>query len=130
MRIYLDCCCLQRPLDDQAHARIRVESEAVLAVLEAVQTSSDVSLLSSEALEYEIDRIPNAIRRKEVLYMLALADERIEVDEETIRLAEALEALGVKPMDAVHLAVASVTGADYFGTCVLATNRTVRFCSK
>jgi predicted nucleic acid-binding protein len=49
--------------------------------------------------------------------MLALADERIEVDEETIRLAEALEALGVKPMDAVHLAVASVTGADYFGTC-------------
>lgn len=116
MRIYLDCCCLQRPLDDQAYPRIRVESEAVLAIL-AVAQAGEVSLLNSEALEYEIDCIPNAIRRQEVSAMLALADERVELTEEAIRLAESLEASGVKPMDAVHLAVASNTKADYFGTC-------------
>ena len=37
MRIYLDCCCLQRPLDDQTQPRIKVEAEAVLAILSSVQ---------------------------------------------------------------------------------------------
>jgi hypothetical protein len=46
MRIYLDNCCLQRPLDDQTHPRIRVETEAVFAVLAAV-VSGDQQLLSS-----------------------------------------------------------------------------------
>ena len=32
-RIYLDACCLNRPLDDQTQARIRLEAEAVLIVL-------------------------------------------------------------------------------------------------
>jgi len=34
MKLYLDTCCLQRPLDDQRQARIRLETEAILALLE------------------------------------------------------------------------------------------------
>jgi len=34
MKLYLDTCCLQRPLDDQRQARIRLEAEAILALLE------------------------------------------------------------------------------------------------
>lgn len=49
MRLYLDNCCLQRPLDDQTHPRIRVETEAVFAMLAAVQ-AGDQRLVSSEAL--------------------------------------------------------------------------------
>ena len=32
-RIYLDVCCLNRPFDDQAQERVRLESEAVKSVL-------------------------------------------------------------------------------------------------
>jgi len=72
MRIYLDNCCLQRPLDQQTHPRIRVETEAVFAVLAVVQTK-DVVLCNSEALRYEINRIPDATRRFESLSILSLA---------------------------------------------------------
>jgi predicted nucleic acid-binding protein len=116
MRIYFDSCCLQRPLDDQTQPRIRVESEAVLALLNVVQ-SGGIVLLNSEALEYEMRRIPDKMRRNEVIAVLALAEERLELTEATVALAESLEKKGVDPMDAVHLAFASVAKADYFTSC-------------
>jgi predicted nucleic acid-binding protein len=85
MRIYLYICCLQRPLDDQTQPRIRVETEAVLAILAAG--------------------------------ILALSEERIEITDAAERLAESLESRGVGPMDAVHLALASVARVDFFATC-------------
>lgn len=116
MRIYLDCCCLQRPLDDQTQPRIKVEAEAVLVILAAVQ-AGDVVLLNSEALEYEIARIPNARRRNEVLAMLALAKERLKLTKESVTLAESLESVGIMAMDALHLSLASTAKADFFCTC-------------
>jgi predicted nucleic acid-binding protein len=116
MRVYFDCCCLQRPLDDQTQPRIKVESEAVIALLNAVQ-AGDIILLNSESLEYEIGRIPDELRRNEVFAVLALAKERLELTDATVVLAESLETLGVNPMDAVHLALASTANADFFTTC-------------
>lgn len=116
MRIYLDSCCLQRPLDDQTQPRIKVETEAVLAILAAVQTG-DIILLTSEALNYEMQRIPDARRRNEVVAVLALAKERLEITDEVEALAESLESCGIKPIDAVHLALASTAKADFFTTC-------------
>ena len=116
MRIYIDSCCLQRPLDDQTQPRIRVDTEAVLAILAFVQ-AGDLSLLNSEALEYEVSRIPDEVRRKEVMSILALASERLEINDKAEALAESLESRGVRSMDAVHLALASTAKADFFGTC-------------
>ena len=116
MRIYLDCCCLQRPLDDQTQPRIRLEAEAVLAILACVQTG-DVSLLSSEALDYEVSRIPDDARQTEVLGILAQANEYLGISERAEMLAESLENGGIFPMDAVHLALASTAKADFFCTC-------------
>ena len=116
MRVYFDCCCLQRPLDDQTQPRIRVESEVVIALLNAVQ-AGDIILLNSEALEYEVGRIPHDLRRNEVFAVLALAKERIELTDATEVLAESLEKYGIRPMDAVHLALASTAKADFFTTC-------------
>ena len=101
--IYLGSCCLQRPLDDQTQPRIKVETEAVLAILAFVQTG-DLSLLNSEALEYEVSRIPDEVRRNEVMAVLALASERLEIHDEAEARAESLEIRGVRSMDAVHLA--------------------------
>jgi predicted nucleic acid-binding protein len=116
MRIYLDCCCLQRPYDDQTQPRIRVETEAVFAILTGVQ-SGDVTLLGSEALEYELSRIPDAARRHEAMALLSLAAERLVITEDIELLSDLLEQDGIAAMDAVHLAVASCSGADFFVTC-------------
>lgn len=116
MRIYFDCCCVQRPFDDQTQPRIRVETEVMLAILASVQ-AGDVSLLGSEALDYEASRIPNDERRSQVTAILSLTNEHVEMTQEAEILAESLEKDGVFPMDAVHLALASTAGADFFCTC-------------
>ena len=116
MRVYLDNCCLQRPLDNQMLPRIRVETEAVFAVLAAVQVN-ELSLLSSEALQYEVGRIPEEARRTEVLSVLSLASEHLQVTDVVEALALTFEQQGVRPMDAIHLALASIANADFFCTC-------------
>jgi predicted nucleic acid-binding protein len=113
MLIYLDCCCLQRPLDDQTQPRIRVETETALAIPAAAH-SGDLTLLSSEALEYELTRIPDDTRRNEAL---SLAAERLAMTEEMETMADLLESRGIGAMDVVHLAMASCVQADYFVTC-------------
>jgi hypothetical protein len=112
MRVYFDNCCLQRPLDDQTQPRIRVETEAVFALLAAVQ-AGDLSLLGSEALEYKVGCIPDEARQNEVLEVLSLAAERLEVTNEVERLALSFEQQGVQAMDAIHLAIASIAKADF-----------------
>lgn len=116
MRIYLDCCCLQRPSDDQKQPRIRVETEAVLVILAQVQ-SGDITLLNSEALDYELGRIPDVARRSEAMTLLSLAAERLVITKEMELLSDLLEKDGIRAMDAVHLAMASCAGADFFVTC-------------
>ena len=115
MRIYLDTCCLQRPLDDQTQPRIRVETEAVFAILASVQDGG-VTLLTSEALEFEIGRIPDEQRRKEAMAILTLASERLSLSEASEELAESFAKAGLSAMDALHVALAATAGANYFVT--------------
>jgi hypothetical protein len=49
MRIYLDTCSLQRPLDSKTHVRIILEAEAILGIL-ALCESGKIELISSEVL--------------------------------------------------------------------------------
>lgn len=116
MRVYLDNCCLQRPLDNQTQPRIRVETEAVFAVLAAVQ-AKEVALLDSEALHYEISRIPDDARRTEVLALLSLASEHLQITDAVEALALTFEQMGLSAIDAIHLALAATAKADYFCTC-------------
>jgi predicted nucleic acid-binding protein len=116
VRIYLDTCCLQRSLDDQAHPRVKVETAAVFAVLAGVLSGQHV-LLGSEALDYEIARIPDPTRRAEAFSVLTGATEYLRVTAAVETLAFQLEYYGIGAMDAVHLALASVAKVDYFCTC-------------
>lgn len=116
MRVYLDCCSLQRPFDDRSQPRIAVEAEAVLVVL-AMCESGSAKLLSSEPLLYEIALIPDQARKQNALAILRLANEFIEITTEIESLARKLRAKGLKPLDSLHLACAWVVNADYFCTC-------------
>ncbi len=113
--VYLDTCTLQRPMDDQTQARIRVETEAILAIMAVIQ-AGEVRMLGSEVLEYEINRIPDDLRRREALNLLTLAHERLTISQALEIMAETLEKQGVKPMDAIHLALASEYHVDFFVT--------------
>jgi predicted nucleic acid-binding protein len=115
MRIYLDTCCLQRPLDDQTQPRIRVETEAVFATLATVQSGA-IQLLTSEALEFEIGRIPDEQRRREATAILTLASERLVLSDASEQLAESLTLSGLSTIDALHVALAATGKADFFVT--------------
>jgi len=111
--IYLDNCALQRPLDDRAQFRVRVEADAITAVLEAVEAGA-VELLTSAALRAESSRGSHRGRRDFVARTLALAARDARASPEIEALTHAYLAEGLKPFDALHLASAVVTGADYF----------------
>ena len=116
MKIYLDCCSIHRPFDDKSQPRIAVESEAILVILTMCE-SDQLTLISSEALQFEVGRIPDQDRREEALAILKIAKETIELTPELESLAGSLKASGMKPLDALHLASASISKADYFCTC-------------
>ena len=116
MRIYFDCCSLQRPFDDKSHPRIAVEAEAVLVILSLCE-SDHLNLVSSDALLFEIGRIPDKGRKEDALAILKIAKETLELSQETETLARRFEASGLKPLDALHLAFASASKVDYFCTC-------------
>ncbi len=116
MRIYLDCCSLQRPFDDRSQPRIAVEAEAVLVILSFCE-SDRLRLISSDALLLEIGFIPEQNRKDDAYAILKIAKQSLELTPEIEDLARKLEASGLKPLDALHLAFASAAKVDYFCTC-------------
>jgi len=109
--IYLDVCCLNRPFDDQMQERIRLEAEAVLLILARCQ-NREWRLLGSEAIGFEISRIPDEDRRRKVVLLASLADSKVSVTERVERRAMELEELGFKALDALHIACAEDGNAD------------------
>jgi hypothetical protein len=65
MRIYLDTSVLNRPFDNQTQARIHLETEAFLTVLDWV-IAGRFSLINSAVLIFENDVNPFPERQKSV----------------------------------------------------------------
>jgi predicted nucleic acid-binding protein len=116
MRIYLDMCSIQRPMDDHAQLRIRLEAEAVLGIL-ALCEAGEAELLDSEALRLETERNPYPIRRSFAEEALASATDFIIATGVIEQRAAGYIQAGIKPLDALHLASAVESGAAYFCTC-------------
>jgi len=115
MKLYLDACCYNRPFDDQFLDRIRVEAEAVLAILGRVALD-EWQLLGSEALDLEVSRCPDVERRVRVLHLIALVSRSVQVDEAVAQRSHELVGLGLHTFDALHVACAETGGAGVFLT--------------
>ena len=115
MKIYLDNCSLQRPLDSKAQVRIALEAEAVLGILTMFETGK-IELVSSEALRFEIGRNPNMTRQEYALEVLSQAQTFVMLTEAVEKRARQLDLLGLGPLDALHLASAEEAKADYLCT--------------
>ena len=116
MRIYFDNCSLQRPLDDKAQPRILLEAKAI-GEISLLCESGDVTLVSSDVLEIEVERTPQPQRRKAIFKLLTFARDKIALSEEIAHRAEEFETRGIKAFDALHLALAEAGQIDYFCTC-------------
>ncbi|MFL6202097.1 MAG: type II toxin-antitoxin system VapC family toxin [Thermoanaerobaculia bacterium] len=116
MLIYLDNCSLQRPLDRKSNPRIHLESEAVLKILDLLE-SDLVRLVSSEILLLEIERNPEELQRTYALIVLSSAAVHVETGQEVQELATSFDHQGLHPADSLHLASAVHGQADFFCTC-------------
>ena len=105
MKIYLDMCSLQRPLDTKTQLRVAVEAEAVLGIL-ALCESGQAELIASEALAFEGERNPHPVRKRYTLEVLSKATLFVPTDSRVEERARTLHASGIKPLDALHLASA------------------------
>ena len=111
MKVYLDVCCFNRPFDDYAQDRVRLESEAVLTILEHTQ-SGMWAIIGSEVIDIEISKIPDDDLRCKVNILTGMKQKFITVNNDVEIRAKELEKLGFKSFDALHIACAEKGDAD------------------
>jgi predicted nucleic acid-binding protein len=116
MKIYLDMCSLQRPLDTKAQLRVAVEAKAILGII-ALCEAGQAELIASEALVFEIERNPHPVRKRYAVEVLSKAKRFVHADSKVAAQARTFHVLGIKPLDALHLASTVEAQADYFCTC-------------
>ncbi len=116
MKIYLDTCTIQRPLDSKSQLRILLEAEAIQGIIGLFENGS-LELISSDVLIFEINRTTHPIRRDYALQVLSNAKEQITLNTVIQNQADEFVVLGIKTLDALHLASAAWAKADYFCTC-------------
>lgn len=126
MKVYLDACCLNRPFDDQSQFRIRLETEAVLLVLEKFYRR-EWKWIGSDALLSEIRRNPDVENRQRALALLSNTHETVRLTEEILQRAEKFEQAGMGAFDAIHLASAEYAGADVLLTT---DDRLIKTCKR
>jgi predicted nucleic acid-binding protein len=116
MRVYLDTCAIQRPLDDKKHAKVINESEAILKVMAAIQDSK-VELAVSDVLIYETSLAVHPARRQLSEALLELGSISVKISPETTARSHYFALYEIKPMDALHLASAEAADCEFFCTC-------------
>lgn len=115
LRVYLDACSLQRPLDDRTQPRINMEAEAILSFLSFVEVGV-LDWVSSEVLRTELDFMPDPLRRAEAEKFLKLAIETIPLSNTIENLDLQYAQSGIRLFDALHLASASIARVNFFCT--------------
>ena len=115
MKIYLDNCCFHRPFDDQSFLTIRLETEAKLDIQEKIK-SGRLSLGWSYILDFENNANPFIERRKEIQKWKEIAYSLVNETDEILLKMNELTAIGLKPLDALHIACAVSLKCQYFLT--------------
>jgi len=100
----------------QNQIRVIIEAEAILIVLTLCESGA-LELVSSEVLIFEAERTPNVFRKEYIFDVLHQADIFIQINEEIENRAKRLTEIGIKPLDALHLASAEQAQVEYFCTC-------------
>jgi hypothetical protein len=111
----MDVCCLNRPFDDQTQDKIRIETDAILAILSKCM-SAEWQLLSSEVLDIEIENTPDKWKKSKVYELYKLAQEKIRLNDIIVKRAFEIQNAGLRSFDSLHVASAEYSKADIFLT--------------
>lgn len=115
MIVYLDNCAFNRPFDDQSQLRVRLESEAKLAIQAQIRDRA-LELVWSYILDYENEANPFPERRWRVGEWREFASGAVVESETLIAVGRALVHKGFKKIDSLHLACALEGKSELFFT--------------
>lgn len=115
MTVYLDNCAFNRPFDDQSQLRIRLESEAKLAI-QALIRDGKLELVWSYILDYENGANPFPERSWRIGEWTEFASRTIVESEDLLAVANGLSQKGFKKIDSLHLACALAGESELFFT--------------
>ena len=115
MRIYLDNCCYNRPFDDQSQLKVLLESLAKLSIQQKMR-DGELEYVWSTVLDFEIGKSGFIDRTRQILPWANGAVVKVFVNDFIRTRAKDFEAVGVKPVDALHVACAESAGCDWFFT--------------
>lgn len=109
--IYLDVCCLNRPFDDWRQDRIRLEGQTILDIFKRFY-SEEWKLVSSEAIEAELNRMVNLDKLDRIRKLLQVAENKIILTDEIDKRSQELENLGFGLYDSFPIACAETAKVD------------------
>jgi DNA-dependent RNA polymerase auxiliary subunit epsilon len=115
MRVYLDTSVYNRPYDDQTQSKIYLETQAVLIILNLIETQQ-IESVNSSVLDYENQKNPFPIIQKSIQKYLAKASFYQTLDEIIRQRAKQLEIEGIKPIDALHVSSFEASQSKFFLT--------------
>jgi predicted nucleic acid-binding protein len=125
-RVYLDVCILCRPFDDQAQARIHLETNALELILTHIRESA-LEFIVSPTHNAEINSIQNSEERQHLFLLLNELGTTPKWNLQAIRQrAETLSNAGMGVADAAHVAFAEYAGADF----VTVDDRLLKQCQR
>ena len=111
--LYLDTCTLNRLTDDLSQPRLFAEADAVRTIFTLIQ-AQQVRWVASTLLAEEISRNPNPYKRLFASSLLPAQEELIAPINSTITRATHLTQQGLTAANALCLALAEQTHADWF----------------
>lgn len=116
MRLYFDCCCYNRPFDDQSQQRIHDESEAILSLMNRCLAVRG-TILGSAVLRLEIDGIGDTVKREKVRHLYRAVNEDVGYTSMVRQRAEEIcRHSAIHEMDALHISSAEMGRTDVFLT--------------
>jgi len=116
VKVYLDTSALNRIFDDQSQPKIYLEATSMLLLFMLIDCQN-VEIVSSDALLFENDNNPYEERSTFVSLVLQKASCTQSVDADILSRSQEIEKCNIKGLDAVHIACAEKSKADFFITC-------------
>ena len=112
LKIYMDVCCYNRPMDDQSQLRVYIESETIQGIL--LKCDAGLwTLVGSEVLAFEINNNTQDENRQKALSMMKGHSKEIVLITDEIQVrAESFQKHNIKAFDSLHLACAESANVD------------------
>ena len=116
MKIYMDNCCFNRPLDDRTNPIIYFDCNSVMFILEMVEKGV-FELCGSQMLVKEIEDTPDSNKRKKLELIYSLCSSEIKITDCIVdRSIEIRNLSNIRTKDSIHLACAEFAEVDVFLT--------------